>query len=99
MIKIENKKIDLPLIIFALILGIALLFPFRSILIYNAYYRNVDLNIIYVFFIALAINIFGLLIIEMITYQNKLKLIAKIINILGIILTLLLLPAFIGCGF
>ena len=99
MIKIENKKIALPLIIFSLILGIALLFPFRFILIYNAYYRNVDINIIWIFFIALGINIFGLLIIEMITYQNKLKLIAKILNIISIILTLLLLPVFIGCSF
>jgi hypothetical protein len=37
--------------------------------------------------------------IEIVSYQTKLKIISKVINILGIILTLLLLPAFIGCGF
>ena len=36
MIKIKNKIIALILIIISLITGIALLFPFRSILIYNA---------------------------------------------------------------
>jgi len=99
MIQIKNKKIALPLIIFSLIIGIASLFPFRSILVYNAYYRNVDLGIIYIFFIALGINVLGLLMAEIITYNTKLKTIAKILNIFGIIFTLLLLPAFIGCSY
>jgi hypothetical protein len=99
MIKIENKIIALILIIISLITGISLLFPFRSILIYNAYYRNVELSLIYIFIIALVMNIICLLMIEIVSYQTKLKIISKVINILGIILTLLLLPAFIGCGF
>ena len=99
MIQIENKKIALPLIILSLIIGIASLFPFRSILIYNAYYRNVDIGIIYIFILALVANIIGLLMLEIIKYENILKKIAKILNIICIILTLLLLPAFLGCSF